>query len=295
MEKKILVTGSSGFIGAHLCKELKKRGQIVFEVDTEIGLDLTQLNLVEFLPADLDIIFHLAATNGTSKFYENPTEILVNNTLSLLCFREYLLKFPDVRFVFASTCEIQNSVTDQGLVDIPTAESSIVGFSDLSNPRWSYSLPKALGENFVANISKNYLILRYFNVFGPSQTHHFLPEFLDRAVKGHFEIFGNDTRSFCYVNDAIEMTLKAAFSTISNETINIGNPCETKIEDVAKLALKLMGKKEGELIINAGLPGSASRRCPDISRFEEFFGTQTFTPLENALKICLEDLLVSES
>lgn len=286
---KILVTGSSGFIGSHLSSELKRRGHSVIEVDTEIGLDLTRLNLLEYLPNDLDVIFHLAATNGTSKFYKDPTEILVNNTLSLLCFREYLLKFPDVRFVFASTCEIQNSVTDNGFSDVPTKEDALVGFDDLSNPRWSYSLPKALGENFVANISKNYLILRYFNIFGPKQTHHFLPEFLDRAISGRFEIFGNDTRSFCYINDAVEMTLTAALSSVSNETLNIGNPQETKIEDVAKLVLKVLGKKYSELNIHPGLTGSAIRRCPDISRFERFFGPQIFTPLEQAIKICVDD------
>ena len=256
----------------------------MLEIDTEIGLDLLSVDLLELLPNDVKLIYHLAATNGTHKFYDDPTGVLLNNTLATLCFSDFLAQNPDVRFIFASTCEIQNSTTDLGWGEVPTPEHVPVTFNDPTNPRWSYSIPKVLGENFVANLSSNYGILRYFNIFGPGQKAHFIPEFHERVLEGDYQIYGNDTRSFCYIDDAVQMTCLVGNSQVSGETFNIGNPEEQKIEDVARLILNFNGVSSGELLINEGLEGSANRRCPDMSKFEEFFGRFKYTSFEVALR-----------
>src|SRR6056300_1350777 len=144
---------------------------------------------------DCDILVHMAATNGTRLFYETPTEVAFNNTLPTFNLIEKY-KNTDTKFVFTSTCEIFNGAIDAGLYPIPTDEQVPVMFNDIRNPRWSYSIPKALGENLVANSGLEYLIIRYFNVYGPGQVDHFINEFVERCKQGLYYIKGNDTRSF---------------------------------------------------------------------------------------------------
>ena len=103
MKTRAILTGSSGFIGKSMVVQLKKRGYEVFEYDVKDGQDLAKV--VHTFP-EVEVIFHMAATNGTRLFYEKPSEVLKNNTLLTFCFDDYMIKFPKTKFIFASTCEI---------------------------------------------------------------------------------------------------------------------------------------------------------------------------------------------
>lgn len=259
---KILVTGHRGFIGEHLYKAIAF-DHSVDGIDLLDGEDLRDETLVSSL-ADYDIVFHLAATNGTRHFYEQPFAVLENNTVSTLnLLKRY--KGTKTKFVFASTCEIFNGAVDSGFYPIPTDENVPVHFADPLNPRWSYSLPKALGENAVANLMENWLIIRFFNIFGPGQKDHFLDEFISRVSGGEYCIYGDDSRSFCFIDDAVALTV-AAVETCSNEIVNIGNPVEHQIGDVARLIMRKMGIDSKKLEIKPSPIGSAKRRCPDVSK-----------------------------
>ena len=129
-------------------------------------------------------------------------------------------------------------------------------FKDINNPRWSYSLPKALGENLFSNIGDDYLNLRFFNIFGPNQKDHFVPEFIQRIKQEKKAIiYGNDTRSFCYIDDTIEILAKLLELNIWNHTLNIGSDYEVSIEEVAKKIMKILEFKN-ELIIHSSPEGS---------------------------------------
>ena len=78
-------------------------------------------------------------------------------------------KNTNTKFVFTSTCEIFNGAVDNELYPVPTDENVPVMFNDITNPRWSYSIPKALGENLIANCGLDWLVLRYFNVYSLDQ------------------------------------------------------------------------------------------------------------------------------
>ena len=93
---------------------------------------------------DCDILIHLAAFNGTRHFYSKPKEVLLNNTLPTINLINRFEK-SNTKFVFASTCEIFNAAIDRSIYKIPTDENVPVMFDDVTNPRWSYSIPKALG------------------------------------------------------------------------------------------------------------------------------------------------------
>ena len=286
---KYLLTGSHGFIGSHYYKYLQQQRLHVVPYDKKIrGENLADKNTTRLLP-DFDVVVHLAATNGTKLFYEQPTDVLINNTLPTINLIERY-KNTDTKFVFASTCEIFNGAIDAGYYHVPTDEQVPVVFNDITNPRWSYSIPKALGENLVANSGLEYLIIRYFNVYGPGQVDHFISEFVERCKQGIYYIKGNDTRSFCYIDDAVEMT-HTLVQNCSNKTVHVGNQQEYKISTVAKMIMGIMGINPERLEITEGPLGSAKRRCPDTSLVRELTGFENYTPLEKGLRKTVESLL----
>ena len=286
---KTLLTGSHGFIGSHYYNYLKQNKANVVPYDIKIrGEDLANPDVTKHMP-DFDVVVHLAATNGTRLFYQKPTDVLINNTLPTVnLIQRY--KDTDTKFVFASTCEIFNGAIDEGYYPIPTDEQVPIMFKDIQNPRWSYSIPKALGENLVANSGLEYLIIRYFNVYGPGQVDHFINEFVERCKVGEYYINGNDTRSFCYVDDAVRMT-DILVRNHSNAIVNVGNCDEVEIATVAKMIMGIMGINPDKLQVFGSPKGSATRRCPDTTLVKQLTGFEDYTPLQTGLRKTVESLL----
>jgi nucleoside-diphosphate-sugar epimerase len=286
---KITVTGHKGFIGSHYYNYVKETSE-VFPYDQKDGniKNLRYSGVTSSMP-DCDVVVHLAATNGTRLFYEQPTDVLINNTLPTINLIERY-RDTNTKFVFASTCEIFNGAIDEGYYPVPTDEQVPVVFNDITNPRWSYSIPKALGENLVANCGLEYLIIRYFNVYGPGQIDHFINEFVERCKAGEYYIKGDDTRSFCYVDDAVKMT-DMLVRNHSNKTVNVGRQDEVKISVVAKLIMGIMGINPDKLEVRSGPIGSAKRRCPDTTLVRTLTEFTDYTPLEKGLRKTVESLL----
>jgi UDP-glucose 4-epimerase/UDP-glucuronate decarboxylase len=285
--KKIILTGHRGFIGSHYFDKIKDEFNIT-TFDRRAGQDLCSPAITESAP-DCDIVVHMAATNGTRLFYEQPTEVAFNNTLPTFnLINRY--KNTNTKFVFTSTCEIFNGAIDRGLHPVPTDESVPVMFEDIINPRWSYSIPKALGENLVANSGLDWLVIRYFNIYGPRQIDHFISEFVERVAAGEYYIKGNDTRSFCYIDDAIEITHRLVMNS-KNAIVNVGRQEEFEIAEVARTILDIMGIDPNKLEILPGPKGSAKRRCPDTTKMKELTGFTEYTSLRDGLKKTVESLL----
>jgi len=284
LDKNYIVTGHKGFIGSHYYKSLDN----ATGYDLLNDYDLCDQQVVDNMP-ECDILVHMAATNGTRLFYETPTQVSFNNTLPTFnLIKKY--QNTNTKFVFTSTCEIFNGAIDKGLYPVPTDESVPIMFNDIDNPRWSYSIPKALGENLVSNCGLEYNIIRYFNIYGPGQKDHFISEFVERCAKGEYYIKGNDTRSFCYIDDAIQMT-QAVIDNSVNCTVNIGRQEETQISTVAKMIMGIMGINPEKLEVMDGPIGSAKRRCPDTTKVKEITGFDSYTLLEVGLKKTVESLL----
>jgi nucleoside-diphosphate-sugar epimerase len=284
---KILLTGHKGFIGSHYHNLIKENNK-VFAVDKILGDDLCDKSITKNLP-DVDVVIHMAATNGTKLFYEIPTEVSFNNTIPTFNLIERY-KGTNTKFVFTSTCEIFNGAIDDGLYPVPTDENVPVMFKDVINPRWSYSLPKALGENLVANSGLPWIIIRYFNIYGPEQKDHFISEFVERIVKGEYYLKGDDTRSFCYVQDAVNITHQLV-SHANNEIVNVGKQEEIKISDVARIIMDIMGVDPNKLEILPSPLGSAKRRCPDTSKMLKLTNYQYMFNLKDGLKLTVDSLL----
>jgi nucleoside-diphosphate-sugar epimerase len=284
---KIVLTGHKGFIGSHYYDYIKDSNDVV-AYDLVSGQNLCDTDIVKQMPA-CDTVIHMAATNGTRLFYETPTQVAFNNTLPTFNLIEHYIG-TDTKFVFTSTCEIFNGAIDKEIYPVPTDENVPIHFEDILNPRWSYSIPKALGENLVSNSGLQWLEIRYFNIYGPRQKDHFISEFVERVAKGEYYIKGDDTRSFCYIDDAVKLTHEVV-EKHSNEIINVGRQEENKISDVAKIIMDIMDVDPNKLEIMPGPIGSAKRRCPDTSKLLKLTDTFSYTPLKVGLKHTVESLL----
>ena len=284
---KIVLTGHKGFIGQHYLEYIKDRHDVT-TYDLLDGQDLKVKSVVDAMP-DCDVVVHMAATNGTRLFYETPTEVTMNNTLPTMHIVDRYKDTP-TKIVFTSTCEIFNGAIDKGLYSVPTDEQVPVMFDDITNARWSYSIPKALGENLISNLSTHWLILRYFNIYGPAQKDHFISEFVERVKNGEYYIKGNDTRSFCYVDDAVSMTDELVMN-VNDRIVNVGKQEESSIEDVAKCILDVMGVDPTLLRIEEGPIGSAKRRCPDTKQLKSLTKFDKYTALQDGIRKTVESLL----
>jgi len=296
---KILVTGGSGFIGSHLVSKLANTDEIIVfdngfrsnfdnisDIKNDIQLikgDITKLEDWKKIPIDIDLAYHLAAINGTKYFYEIPETVLEVNVLGTLNFLNWLQKTNVKRFFFSSSSEVY------GFPRVfPTTEDEPLMIPDPKNPRFSYSSSKIMGEMIVINFAKKYgidfTIGRFHNVYGPRMGfEHVIPELIKKCTKNNEIIVqgdGNESRCFCYITDAIDgMTLCTNHIDGRNEIFNIGNPRETKINELLRIIEKIH-KKPIVPIFKPFENAGTKRRVPELSKLKK---------LRYEPKILLED------
>lgn len=305
----ILVTGGSGFIGSNLVKFLINKKKSVSVLDNNFRGSLRNLksvsNRLNFIKGDLrnekvlkkslkniDTVFHLAAINGTENFYKFPGNVLdvgINGTANLI---KAVNKSKVKKFIFASSSEVY-----QKPEKIPTPETININFPNLNNPRYSYGISKLAGEmlvNFYLNKNVKKIIFRPHNIYGPAMGHeHVIPQFIkkialfsknlskkqiDLKIQGN----GKETRSFCYIDDAIEQIFHCSKFGKDNNIYNIGKNKEISIldlikniENVMKIKIKVKPHKIKK--------GSVMRRCPDVNKINKF-NNKIDTSLKDGLK-----------
>ncbi len=318
---KILITGGAGFIGYHLAKHLLdrehdlelvlvdnlQRGKIDDDFQKVLDdkrvkfltLDLTNPESYKEFGGGYDHVYHLAAVNGTKAFYEMPHEVLRVNTLSLAYILEWFRKEnKDGKFCFTSS----NEAYAGGLIafnelPIPTPEKVPLVIEDTYNPRWSYAGTKLVGELFVINYAKMYnfraLLVRPHNFYGPRAGYkgHVIPDFCERiaAKTDPFPIYGaNDTRTFCYITDAVRAMIMLMDSPKTDgqpiETVHIGDSEEITIKDLAEKMFQVTGWKPESLDIKNGPPGSVQRRLADTAKLRDCTGWAPEVSLNEGLK-----------
>ena len=308
MSKNVLITGGAGFIGYHLAKNLAESGYQVDLIDNlkrgvvdgalkelldRPNVTLKNINVLDgdaldHLDKDYTFIYHLAAIIGVSNVLNRPYEVLQDNTLMLLKMIDFARNQKDLqRLIFSSTSEVYAGTLAHFQMQIPTPESTPLTLTALDHPRTSYMLSKLYGEALCQQSGVPFTIIRPHNIYGPRMgLSHVVPELLQKAhnsIQGEvLKVFSVDhMRSFCYIDDAVEMVKRMAESSdCNNQSLNLGNQSrEYTIGEVAECIIKTVGKN---LVIDPqpATPGSPVRRCPDMSLTTKLTGYEAQIDLE---------------
>ena len=196
-----------------------------------------------------------------------------NNISTTLNIIKNLDKKTCKKFVFFSSSEVYQKPSQ-----IPTPENTEMIIPDITNSRYSYGISKIVGEAYCNYYLKQkkipFTIIRPHNFYGPNMGFkHVIPQFFIKAMnrKGNFEIQGkgNETRSFCYIDDAVKAIVKLSFSKIShNQIIHIGNNTETSILKLAKIILKITNQNK-RFKFSKLQTGSVKRRLPKLKFYKK--------------------------
>ena len=304
--KRILVTGGAGNVGSALVKGLlKDDSNYVVVADNLITGSTSKLppagDNFDFVKCDVnnykdlselmqsnsfDFVFHYAALVGVQRTQEHPLMVLediegIKNVLSLA-------KNTSVKRVFySSSSEVYGEP-----VEIPQHEERTP-----LNSRVPYAIVKNVGESFFKTYHQEfgleYTIFRFFNTYGPAQSEDFvISRFLKMALKNEdITIYGdgNQSRTFCYVDDNVEATLKSFNDNLFvNDTVNVGGDKIYTINELAELVLELTGSKSKIIHLAPLEEGDMTRRQPDNTKMKKVLGRDLLT-LEEGIKRILKD------
>ncbi len=312
--KKILILGASGFIGRNIAKYLVNRGDCkVTAIDINdnpalnelkdsinfklIIADFTKIESFNLLENHYDEIYHLAAIVGVNRTLKNPENVIITNTLLTMNTLDWISKNSIKKIVFASSSENYAGTTDLFDIDIPTDETVPLCISDIKHPRWTYAISKIHGESTFLHCSNalNYKcsIVRYQNIIGPNMGfNHAIPHIIERFYhkndQSPFKIYGHDqTRAFCYIEDAVIGTVSSMENGANGEIFHIGNDQEVTIEELTKFIGELLNYR-GQYESAETYPGSVSRRCPDISKSKSMLKYYPKYDWKEAVKLSVE-------
>jgi dTDP-glucose 4,6-dehydratase len=303
--KRVLITGAAGFLGSHLCDRFIKEGYYVIAMDNLITGDFKNIEHLssnenfEFINHDvsehidiegkLDYILHFASPASPIDYLKIPIQTLkvgslgTHNLLGLALAKK-------ARMLIASTSEVYGDP----LVHPQTEE--YYGNVNPIGPRGVYDEAKRFQEAITMAYHTYHgvetRIVRIFNTYGPRMRLNdgrVLPAFIGQALRGEdLTVFGegNQTRSFCYVDDLIEGIYRLLLSDYELP-VNIGNPDEITILDFCKEIIKLTGTDQK--IIYKDLPvNDPMQRQPDISKARELLGWEPKVNRAEGLKVTYE-------
>jgi len=245
------------------------------------------------LPNKLDFIFHLAGIASPEHYQANPLmtiDAAVNSTRALL----EKAREDNARMLYFSSSEIYG---DPHPENVPTSED-YRGNVSCRGPRACYDESKRLGETLCWVYEKYFQVyvsvVRPFNVFGPGmmpKDYRVMPNFTSSLFSGKpLQVYGNgmQTRTFCYINDAIVAFLKILIEGTTPDVYNVGNPNpEISMRDLANLVTTLSELNLGVEIVDypSKYPkDDPTRRCPDISKLERDFKFHPEVELEEGIK-----------
>jgi dTDP-glucose 4,6-dehydratase len=297
---RIVVTGGAGFIGSHLCEAFLARGDEVVAVDNLSTGRLQNLSTFEaherftFVRADVvqelpveghvDGVLHFASPASPPEYLAMPLETLDVGSIGTRRALD-LARTNGARFLLASTSEVYGDP----LVH-PQAES-YHGNVDPTGTRAVYDEAKRFAETVTMTYRRqfdlNTAMVRIFNTYGPRLAPadgRVVSNFLVQAIDGApLTVFGDgsQTRSFCFVSDEVRGIL-ALFDSDVADPVNIGNPIELTMLELAQTVLEVTGSRS-EIAFEALPAGDPVRRRPDITRARELLGWSPAVDLRDGL------------
>jgi nucleoside-diphosphate-sugar epimerase len=300
---RVIVAGGAGFIGSHLCDRLLADGNEVVAVDNLVtgrganlahlqgapGFELIVHDVVDPLDVDgpVDAVLHLASPASPTEFAQMPIEILDAGSLATRNLLELAVGH-GARFLLASTSEVYGDPA------VHPQPESYWGNVDPIGPRGCYDEAKRFAEALTMAFQRmrgaDVRIARIFNTYGTRMRlddGRVLTNFCAQALLDlPLTLYGDglQTRSFCHVSDLVDGLVRLLWSDVRGP-VNIGNPVEGTIMELARLIVRLSGSNSE--IVTVPLPaeraGDPARRRPDISRAETLLGWRPAVELEEGV------------
>lgn len=296
----VVVAGGAGFIGSHLCDFLVSKGESVLCIDSLITGD--KANIVQLakargfrfvrkdisgkfsVPGKVKQIYNLASPASPVDYSEKPLETLDAGSLGVKNLLE-LAKSKKASFLFASTSEVYGNPLEHPQKETYFGNVNPVG------PRSCYDESKRFGEALCAAYQKtrgvDIKIARIFNTYGPRMRRddgRVVPNFITQALANSpITVYGagSQTRSFCHVSDMVA-GLYVLMNSAEHGPVNIGNPHEITVLDLAKTVIRLVGSSS-EIVFRDIPADDPERRMPDIGMARRVLAWEPEIGLEEGL------------
>ena len=299
MGKRVLVTGGAGFIGSHLCDRLISDGHEVLCLDNYytgskrnvahlIGhpnFELIRHDVVEPILLEVDQIYNLACPASPVHYQHNPVKTIKTNVVGTLNMLG-LAKRVRARILQASTSEVY------GDPEVHPQPETYWGNVNPIGPRANYDEGKRVAETLMFSYRQqngvDVRVVRIFNTYGPRMAENdgrVVSNFVAQALRGEpLTIYGDgsQTRSFCYVSDLVEGLVRMMAADEFTGPVNLGNPEEYTMVELAELVLELTGSSS-DLVYRELPTDDPKQRRPDIALARERLGWQPTVPVREGL------------
>lgn len=296
---RILVTGGAGFIGSHLCERLLSGGDEVICLDNfftgrrsnvegllgKPGFEVIRHDVIEPILLEIDRIFHLACPASPVHYQYNPVKTVKTNVMGTINMLG-LAKRVRARLLHASTSEVY------GDPQVHPQPETYWGNVNPIGPRSCYDEGKRVAETLCFDYHRqndvDIRVVRIFNTYGPrmlTNDGRVVSNFVVSALRGEdITVYGegSQTRSFCYVDDLVSGLVAMMAQDSEVGPVNLGNPEEFTILQLAELVLELTGS--ASRIVHRELPqDDPTRRRPDISKAERLLDWAPSIPAAEGL------------
>lgn len=303
--RSILVTGGAGFLGSHLCERLLERGDNVICLDNFFTgrkknvlhlldnprFELIRHDIVHPIFLEADQIYNLACPASPVAYQFNPIKTIKTSTVGVVNVLG-LAKRCRARILHASTSEVYGDPT------VHPQREDYWGNVNPLGPRSCYDEGKRVAESLCMNYHQEHQlqvrIIRIFNTYGPRMDPNdgrVISNFIMQALRGEpITIYGNgqQTRSFCYVDDLIRGMMLMMDQDSETGPVNVGNPGEYTMLQLAQEVLKAIPESKST-ITHVPLPqDDPKQRCPDITKARTLLGWSPTVDLTSGLARTVE-------
>jgi UDP-glucuronate decarboxylase len=302
---RILITGGAGFIGSHLCERLLNEGNEVLCLDNFFTgrrenilhlldnpcFELIRHDVTEPILLEVDQIYNLACPASPVHYQYNPVKTVKTSVMGAINMLG-LAKRVHARILQASTSEVYGDPLQHPQTEDYWGNVNPIGL------RSCYDEGKRLAETLMTDYHRqnnvDIRIARIFNTYGPRMLEddgRVVSNFIVQALRGKpLTLYGEgeQTRSFCYVDDLIEGLIRLMNVENLHEPVNLGNPGEFTIKQLAEEVIKVCGS-QSEFTYKDLPPDDPRKRKPDITKAQTMLGWNPTVPLREGLKKTVED------